>query len=245
MSHSEAHSTSTFVTTRWTQVLSARGDSPEARAALSDLCAAYYAPVLAFVRHSIRDPEAAGDLTQGFFAQLLSCQGLDTVEPGRARFRSYLLGAVKNFLNKERQRACASKRGGGQTPLALDAGSETTTLDIPDPEANVPDAFFDRQWALTLVDRALNAMSAECATGGRGDQMETLKPWLLGDLQSQSQAEAARHLGLSEGAVKVAIHRLRKRFRELVKAEIAQTIDDPSRVQEELRYLVEVLSAAN
>lgn len=232
-----------FVTTQWTRVLEARGDSPEAQAALSDLCAAYYAPVLAFLRRSQRDEDTARDLTQEFFTRLLARHGLDTVERGRGRFRSFLLGAVKHFLADQHDRAHAAKRGGGHVLLPLSCGTDTTAgLQIPDPAAPVPDAFFDRQWALTLVERALAALAAEFADTDQRQQFEALKPWLLGDLQTQSQADTARRLGLSEGAVKVAIHRLRKRFRELVKAEIAQTVGDAASIQDELRYLLEVLS---
>jgi RNA polymerase sigma factor (sigma-70 family) len=243
VSTAEEHSASAFVTTRWTQVLSARDDTPEARAALSELCSAYYAPVLAFIRYATRDEELARDLTQGFFAQLLARQRLATVEHGRTRFRSYLIAAVKNFLIQEHERQSASKRGGGQAPLALDGGTDTSpALEIADPDAAPSDTVFDREWASTLVERALGLLTAECAAAGRADQFEALKPWLLGEVETLSQAEAGRRLGMSEGAVKVAVHRLRKRFRELVKAEIAQTVDDPAQVQEELRYLVEVLS---
>jgi RNA polymerase sigma factor (sigma-70 family) len=236
--------TSAFLTTRWTQVLQARGDSAEARAALSELCAAYYAPVLAFIRHCRRDADAARDLTQEFFARLLARGGFDKLERGRGRFRSYLLGAVKHFLADEYDRARAAKRGSGQAPVSIEAGTgtETTTeLQIPDPTGTAPDAFFDRQWALALLERALNALAADY--GARpAEQFEVLKPWLLGEVESMSQADAARRLDLSEGAVKVAIHRLRKRFREAVKVEIAHTVDDAAQVPEELRYLLEVLS---
>jgi RNA polymerase sigma-70 factor (ECF subfamily) len=235
----------TFVTTHWTRVLEARGDSPEAQEALSDLCAAYYAPVLAFLRRSGRDEEAARDLAQEFFARLLTRRGLDTVEPGRGRFRSFLLGAVKHFLADQHDRTHAAKRGGGHEPVPLDArsASDTTTeLQIPDPAAAVPDTFFDRQWALTILDRALAALAAEHDAAGKADHFEALKPWLTGDSDKLSQAEAARRLDLNEGAVKVAIHRLRKRFRELVKAEIAQTVGGGADVQTELSYLLEVLS---
>jgi RNA polymerase sigma factor (sigma-70 family) len=241
-----------FVTTQWTRVLEARGHSPEAQAALSDLCAAYYAPVFAFIRHHTPDPDAARDFTQEFFARLLARHGLDTVERGRGRFRSYLLGAVKHFLADQHDRAGAAKRGGGQTPLSLDAhagdtthgggGAKSALLQVPDPAAPVPDAYFDRQWALTILDRALAALAADHAAAGKTAQFETLKPWLTGDAEQLSQADAARRLDVNEGAVKVAIHRLRKRFRELVKAEIAQTVGGGGDVQAELNYLLEVLS---
>ena len=234
-----------FVTTQWTRVLAARGDSPEAQAALGDLCAAYYAPVLVFLRRSGRDEEAARDLTQEFFTRLLARGGLDTVERGRGRFRSFLLGALKHFLADQFDRARAAKRGSGQEPLSLEAsssGDTTAALQIPDPAAVVPDTFFDRQWALTILDHALAALGAEHHSDGKAAQFEALKPWLTGDSEKLSQAEVARQLDLNEGAVKVAIHRLRKRFRDLVKAEIARTVGDGADVQEELSYLLEVLS---
>ena len=234
-----------FAPTRWTLVLRARGESAAAQAALSELCESYYAPVLAFIRYSGRDEEAARDLTQEFFARLLARHGLDTVEPGRGRFRSFVLGAVKHFLADQHDRTQAAKRGGGQAPIPIEAANPegtTTTLQIPDPASRVPDTVFDRQWALTTVERALGALSAEFTGPDKAVQFQTLKPWLLGEVASLSQAQAAQRLGLTEGAVKVAVHRLRRRFRDLVKAEIVQTVDDPAQVQEELRYLVEVLS---
>jgi RNA polymerase sigma-70 factor (ECF subfamily) len=231
--------------TRWTLVLGARGESPVGQSALSELCEAYYAPVLTFIRQSGRQDEAARDLTQEFFARLLAGRGLDTVQQGRGRFRSFLLGAVKHFLADQHDRAQAAKRGGGQTVVSIEAGTgtgTTTELQIPDPAGPVPDTVFDRQWAVTLVERALDVLSAELASVRKAEQFDTLKPWLLGELDTLSQADAARQLGLTEGAAKVAIHRLRKRFRALVKAEIAQTVNDAAQVQDELRYLLEVLS---
>jgi RNA polymerase sigma-70 factor (ECF subfamily) len=244
-----------FVTTQWTRVLEARGDSPEAQAALGELCAAYYAPVLAFIRRGGRDEDTARDLTQEFFARLLARRGLDTVEPGRGRFRSFLLGAVKHFLADQQDRERAAKRGGGQTPLPLDThGSGDTTagdglksalLQVADPGTPVPDAFFDRQWALTILDRALAALAVDNRAAGKATQFEVLKLWLAGDTAQLSQTDAARRLEMNEGALKVAIHRLRKRFRELVKAEIAQTVSSGADVQTELNYLLEVLSRAS
>ena len=231
--------------TRWTLVLRARAESPAAQGALGELCEAYYATVLAFIRQSGRQDEAARDLTQEFFARLLAGGGLDSVQPGRGRFRSFVLGAVKHFLADQHDHVQAAKRGGGQRILSIEAGagsSTTTELEVPDPAGPAPDTVFDREWALTLVERALSVLAGEFAAAGKAEQFDTLKPWLLGEVESLSQADAARRLGLTEGAAKVAIHRLRKRFRELVKAEIAQTVDDATPVQDELRYLLEVLS---
>jgi RNA polymerase sigma factor (sigma-70 family) len=233
--------------TRWTLVLRARGGSETAQAALGELCEAYYAPVLAFIRHDGRDEEAARDLTQEFFARLLARRGLDTVEPGRGRFRSFLLGAVKHFLADQRDRARAGKRGGGQSPVSIEGGTgadTTAELQIADASSPLPDTAFDRQWAQTLVKRAIDVLAGEFAAAGKAGQFDTLKPWLLGEVPALSQTEVGEALGLSEGAVKVAVHRMRKRCRELVKAEIAQTVGDASLVAEELRYLVEVLAGA-
>lgn len=234
-----------FVTTRWTQILSARGESPQARVALGELCEAYWMPVFRFIRRGNHAEDAARDLTQEFFAQLLAHHGLERAEPGKGRFRSYLLGAVKHFLSDQQDRGNAAKRGGGQAPVPLELRVETHTtasLQITDPGAPVPDAFFDRQWALNVIDRALTALAAESASAGKGRHFEMLKPWLVGEVVSLSQGEAAHQLGLTEGAVKVAIHRLRKRFRDLVKLEIAGTVDQPVTVQEELHYLIEALA---
>jgi RNA polymerase sigma-70 factor (ECF subfamily) len=202
-------------------------------------------PVFNFVLRGNRNDDEARDLTQEFFAQLLAHHGLEQVEPGKGRFRSYLLGAVKHFLADQHDRDNAAKRGGGQNPLPLEPNLDTHTtrsLQITDPASPVPDAFFDRQWALNLIDRALKCLAAECASARKEKYFETLKPWLAGEASTLSQDQAALQLGLTEGAVKVAIHRLRKRFRELVKLEIAGTIDKTVTVQEELRYLLEVLA---
>ena len=232
-----------FAATRWTLVLRARGESPEARAALGELCEAYWAPVFRFLRHEGRDEDTARELTQEFFARLLARRGFDTAEPGRGRFRSFLLGAVKHFLADVRDHERRLKRGGGQTPEPLINETDTSPgLQIADPSAAVPDAVFDRQWALALMDRALRAVADEFKSAGKQDQFDALKPWLVGETAALSQGDAARQLGLNEGAVKVAVHRLRKQFREIVRAEIGQTVEGAAQVDEELRYLVEVLS---
>jgi RNA polymerase sigma-70 factor (ECF subfamily) len=233
-----------FVTTQWTRVLEARGDSSDAKAALSDLCAAYYAPVFAFVRRNSPDENAAHDLTQEFFARLLAGRGLNP-DPERGRFRSYLLTAVKNFLADMWDHARAAKRGGGEITISIEGAAETSCgLEIPDRGRSDPEREFDRKWALTVLDRALAALAAEHSDGDARHQFEVLKPWLTGDNENLSQADAARELGCSESTVKVAIHRLRKRFRQLVKSEIRQTMNDPSQVADELACLVAALSAS-
>ncbi|MBN8457673.1 MAG: sigma-70 family RNA polymerase sigma factor [Verrucomicrobia bacterium] len=225
--------TPTFHPTRWTLVLRARGAGEEAKMALSELCAAYYEPVVAFLRREGRDDDAARDLAHTFFEGLLT-GGVGAPEPGRGRFRSYLLGALKHFLANRRAEERAAKRGGGAEHLPL-ASETDTSPGIPVPGTLDDTLVFDREWALTLIGRALAALEAE--NGAKAGWFATLRPWLDGGAQ-QSQAEAARALGMSETAVKVAIHRLRERFRELVRAEVAATVDDPSEVSGELRHLI-------
>jgi RNA polymerase sigma-70 factor (ECF subfamily) len=235
----------TFITTHWTRVLEARGNSTEARAALSDLCAAYYPPVFAFIRCRSKDQDSARELTQEFFARLLSDQGIASVDPQFGRFRSFLLGAVKHFLADMRDRSQRLKRGGGVTLVSLESLSQaddsTAEIQVADAHSPSPDLEFDRKWALTMLERALNTLARENKEGGHSDQFEALKPWLTGDAEEFSQVEVARRLAMSEGAARVAIHRLRRRFRDLIKAEIAQTLNDPGQVGEELGYLLAAL----
>ena len=232
-----------FATTRWTQVLRARGESVEAQRALGELCEAYWMPIFRFIRRQGREEDVARELTQEFFRRLLARNGLDTVEPERGRFRSYLLGAVKHFLGDMRDRDCRLKRGGGRVPESLNAESDTDlALQVADPAGLPSDTYFDRQWALALMERGLMALEAEFVAADRREQFTWLKPWLVGESEALSQVDAAHRLGMTEGAVKVAIHRLRRRFRELIRTEIAQTVDDPVRLDDELRYLIEVLS---
>lgn len=234
-----------FAPTRWTLVLRARGDTPEARAALGELCEAYWNPVFRFLRREGRDDDTARELTQEFFARVLAGSGFDAADPQRGLFRSYLLGAVKHFLADLRERDQRLKRGGGEAPASLDSptsGETSTTLQVPDPAAEISDLAFDREWALAVMDRALNQLERDLANDGKQAHFDLLKPWLVGAQAGEAQADVAARLGMSEGALKVAIHRMRKRFGEIVKNEIAQTVNTPEAAQEELRYLIEVLS---
>ena len=233
-----------FAPTRWTLVLRARGDTPEARAALSELCEAYYEPVFRFLRREGREEEAARELAHEFFARILERGEFGALDQARGRFRSYLLGAVKHFLADRRKHEGRAKRGGGWAPESLDAPTSdgAPPLEVTDAGATTPDAWFDRAWALAVMDRALNVVEMEFKSAGKAAQFECLQPWLAGEAETLSQADAARQLGLNEGAVKVAVHRLRKRFREQIRTEIAHTLAEGDDVDIELRYLIEALA---
>ena len=228
---------STFHPTRWTLVLRARGEGEAARRALSDLCEAYYEPVIAFLRRNGRIDDAAREMAHAFFESVLT-DGVGSPDPQRGRFRSYLLGALKHFLSKHRDAALAGKRGGGAEHVPLVSETDTS------PGLSMPGVLddtlaFDREWALALISRALAMLEAEHV--GKEFVFATLKPWLDGGADG-SQADAGRALGMSETAVKVSIHRLRARFRELIRAEVAATVNDPAEVTEELRHLIAVAS---
>jgi RNA polymerase sigma-70 factor (ECF subfamily) len=228
-----------FAPTRWSLVHRARGESPEARAALSELCEAYWQPVFRVLRRAGRDEASAREQTQEFLAHVLAGGRLDGADPGRGKFRSYLLGALRHFESDRREREGRLKRGGGMAPESLEALQE---LEHGEP-GGVPwdDAVFDHEWAMAVVRRAMAVVEGDYAGAGRVEWFERLKPALTGgDLPAQ--AALARELGVTEGALKVAIHRLRRRFRDAVKAEIAQTLPEAGDADEELRYLVEVLS---
>lgn len=227
---------SQFAATRWTLVLNAaqRGENEQARLALAELCRLYWYPLYAYVRRRGYDPADAQDLTQAFFARLLEKNWLDAVAPEKGRFRAFLLAALKHFLANEWDKARAQKRGGGVSPVALDA--ETRYQREPSDELT-PDRLFDRQWALALLEIVLNRLGEEHDTPEKRRLFEALRGTLTGDQPEAGYAAVARQLGLNEGAIKVAVHRLRKRYRELLRAEIAQTVSDPGQVAEELRSL--------
>ena len=232
-----------FHTTRWTLVRNARGVSPAAREALSALCAAYYAPVVAFLRREGRDEDAARELAHEFFAKVLAETALGDADRGRGRFRSYLLGAVKHFLANRRRDSAREKRGGGAEHVAFGEGTDTSPgVDVADARALPLDADFDRAWALAIVERALVLLQGESETAGQAAQFTALQPWLTPAGAPAAQADVASQLGLSEGAVKVAIHRLRRRFREIVRAEVAQTLHDAADFDDEMRHLVAALA---
>lgn len=227
-----------FPDTRWSNVVRARGREPQAQAALSDLCAAYYEPVLVFLRTQGRGTDEAQELAQEFFARLLGGNGVDGAEPQRGKFRSFLLGAVKHFLAAKRQHDERGKRGGGMVPEPLDPGTASEPgLDPPDPAALPPDVAFDKQWALTVLDRTLTALVAEMHADGKEAMFSTLTPFLTGGNEYGSLESAAPLLGLTPAALRVAVHRVRQRYRVLLRSELAQTLVPDASVEEELAAL--------
>jgi DNA-directed RNA polymerase specialized sigma24 family protein len=234
---------SAFGETKWSHVVRARGGSDEARAALSDLCAAYYAPVLAFLRRERGQEDAARELAQEFFRRLLSGAGVDGADPMRGKFRSFLLGAVKHFLADQRDHEQSQKRGSGAVHEPLHPGTDSAPgLDVADVRTALPDAAFDRQWALTVLDRAFDALEAELSAEGKAAHIEILRPWLIGDADHGAQAAAAAQLGVSETTVRVIVHRLRQRYKEAVRTELRQTLAPEVSVESELQHLIAALA---
>ena len=232
-----------FRTTRWTQVSRAKADSPAGRRALAELCEAYYEPVAAFLRCELREAEAARELTHDFFAEVLGGGAIAHAEQERGRFRSYLLGAVKHFLAHHREAARRLKRGGGLENISINDTEQIEARSVPDASVLSPDAAFDRQWALTVLARALEALRLECAAEGRAEFFEQIKPWLTGEAAHGDQTALAASCGMNANALKVAVHRMKRRFRQLLKAEVAGTLDDPGQVEAEMRALFAALGS--
>lgn len=234
---------SVFATTRWSVVLAAgHSGTTDARAALGKLCQTYWYPLYAYVRRRGHSPEDAQDLTQEFFAQLLKRQSLARADPNLGRFRSFLLGTMNHFLANEWQKAQAKKRGHGRELLSLDWAAAEDRFDLEPADNAAPDRIFEKQWALTLLGEVLNRLEQEYQSAGKSDWFLALKQALMGARESQPYAELAAQLGSSESAVKVAVHRLRKRYRELVREEIAGTLDGTQEVDSEMRHLFSVLA---
>jgi RNA polymerase sigma-70 factor (ECF subfamily) len=232
-----------FVTTRWTVVLSAgRKSSPQSDRALSELCQTYWYPLYAYVRHRGHSKEDAEDLTQAFFARFLEKNYLVGLSAERGKFRAFLLASLKHFLANEWDKSQTQKRGGGALHLSLDwqVADERYHLDPPDPTS--PDQLYDRDWALALLERVIARLREECAADGKAELFEHARDFLMVGEAAIPYAQAAQKLQLNEGAVRVAVHRLRKRYRELLRDEIAQTLSDPAQVKEELRSLQAALA---
>jgi RNA polymerase sigma-70 factor (ECF subfamily) len=232
-----------FVTTRWSVVLSAgRKSSPQSDNALGELCRTYWYPLYAYVRRQGKTKEDAEDLVQAFFARFLEKNYLEGRSSDQGRFRAFLLAALKHFLANEWDKTNRQKRGGGVQHLSLDwqSADERFHLDPPDPSN--PERVFDREWALALLESVIAALRDECATNGKERLFELTKGYLMVGENAVPYGEAAEKLQMDEGAVRVAAHRLRKRYREILRREIAQTLVDPALVEEELRALQSALA---
>ena len=232
-----------FVTTRWSVVLAAQDkSSPDSVAALETLCRAYWYPLYAIVRGSGRSPHDAQDLTQEFFARLLAQDWLRVVLPEKGRFRTFLLVTMKRFLTNEWHRDMAQKRGGGNLPLSLDAVTAEHRFATEPPLA--PDELYERRWAMTLLDESLERLQQEFTRTAREAEFVCLKEWLTAERGSIPYGQIATVLGTTEGAARVAVHRMRKQFRLFFRQTIAETVDAAGDVDAEMRHLVGVLSRA-
>jgi RNA polymerase sigma factor (sigma-70 family) len=231
-----------FGTTRWSLVLAAgQRAMPESEKALAALCQSYWAPVYLFVRRQVADVHEAQDLTQAFFTQLLEKNILAVAQPSRGRFRSFLLTSVRNFLLNEWDKQKAHKRGGGKNLLTLDFQQHDSTHAHEPADTLTPERYYERQWVLALLEQVMARLRAEYVKADKETIFEHLKGSLSGADAATSLAEIAGHLGISANAAKVAAHRLRKRYRELLRAEVAQTLANPQEIDDEIRQLFAAL----
>jgi len=228
-----------FASTHWSVVVEAgQSDSTKASEAMAQLCRTYWYPLYAYVRRKGYSPHDAQDLTQEFFAKLLAGNYVGAADRRKGKFRSFLLGALEHFLGKEWRRTHAEKRGAGQTPISLDELDAEDRYLLEPADELTPASLFDRRWAATLLETALKRLEAECQEGNKADFFLKARDLLSGHGAEASYAQLATSLSMSEGAFKVAIHRLRQRYGELIRLEILETLTDPDDVDQELQYLL-------
>ncbi|HEX7577241.1 MAG TPA: RNA polymerase sigma factor [Verrucomicrobiae bacterium] len=233
-----------FATTHWTVVLAAgKRSTPQSDSALEQLCRTYWFPLYAYVRRRGHNKEDAEDLTQAFFARFLAKNYLAGLSAERGRFRAFLLASLKHFLINDWKKSKRQKRGGGDAPLSLDWQTADTKFQVAATNEPSPDKAFDREWALALLAKVIGRLQKECEADGKAKLFEHLKIFLTAGKGEMAQGEVAKVLGMEEGAVRVAIHRLRKRYRNLLRDEIAQTLSDAADVDEEMRALFGAFSA--
>lgn len=233
-----------FATTHWSVVLAAgQNGSSDAASALEALCRAYWRPLYAYARRLGCAPQDAQDLIQGFFAQLLARNSVGQADPERGRFRNFLLKSLKYHLAHERDRGAAAKRGGGQPAISLDEATGAPPVLAEPPSELTPDKAYDRQWALTVLTAALDRLEKELTAAGKGRFFARLKEFLTGDSGEGDYQAAATELGLTPNAAMVAVHRLRQRYRGLVREEIAQTVGRAEDIEAEMQALYAALRA--
>lgn len=231
-----------FATTRWTLVVeAARSDAPAAIEAFDQLVRTYWQPLYRYARRKGRSPEDAEDLVQGFMLHLIEGESLAAADSSKGRFRAFLLACFNHWMSNERRHATRKKRGGTAPPLSLDWQSAECGLEPPDLRS--PDHWFDRDWALTLLDKVLGELESVCRSEGGGARFEALKPCLTTDSARIPYPELATELGMAEGALRVAVHRLRKRYRQLLTREVTRTLASPENVEDEMRSLFAALSS--
>jgi RNA polymerase sigma-70 factor (ECF subfamily) len=233
-----------FATTHWTVVLAAgQSPSPEADAALETLCQVYWYPLYSYVRRQGNSPHDAQDLTQGFFAHFLDKNYFRLADPQKGKFRSFLLVALKRFLVNEFEQSNATKRGGGRVHIELDeaAAEELYRLDVC-AESDL-DKLFDRSWAFTVLEQAQSRLKQEYAREGKAERFAHLAQFLPGAQAEATYSQVAERLGVAEGTIKSDMHRLRQRFGQLLRAEIVHTVSDPKEIDEEIRHLINAISA--
>jgi RNA polymerase sigma-70 factor (ECF subfamily) len=229
----------TFATTHWSAVITAgRRSTPQSEKALGELCGIYWYPLYAYVRRRGYSREDAEDLTQGFFTRFLERNYLDGLSSEKGRFRAFLLASLKNFLANEWNKAHRQKRGGHLAALSLDWQIADSRYQI-DPADNVtPDRIYDREWALALLERVITRLRDECIADSKAQLFDELKPFLTADKSAVPYPQVAANLGMAEGAVRVTVHRLRRRYRELLRDEIRQTLSDPAQLADEMQALL-------
>jgi RNA polymerase sigma-70 factor (ECF subfamily) len=232
-----------FTATHWSLVLAAgHHSSPGSQAALETLCQKYWYPLYAYVRRRGHGPEDAQDLTQDFFARLLRKEYLRHADRQRGKFRTFLLTSLQRFLVNEWEKNRSQKRGGGQAVFSLDKEKTEGRYQAEPAEQSTPEKIFEKRWAVTLLEQVLLLLRGEFVSNGKVEQFDRLKILLWGEKGSPPYAQVAAELGMSEGALKVAVHRLRQRYRELLRFEVAQTVASPGEVDDELRHLIAVMS---
>ncbi len=232
-----------FPTTHWSRVLAASGADPGSREALAALCRDYWYPLYGFVRLKGHSPEDAQDLVQGLFAELIGRRALRGLDPARGRFRSFLMACCSRSIAKHHARERALKRGGGLAPIAIDWAQGESRLTAEPAHDETPERLFERRWAATLLERVLQRVDAEMARSDRKALYERLRPGLLGQEDAPPYRQVAEELGLTEGAVKAAAHRLRAVYRRRVREEVARTVADPAEVDAECEALLGILAS--
>jgi len=231
-----------FATTQWSVVLAAGNvGRHEARTALAQLCETYWYPLYAYVRRRVGNVHEAQDLTQAFFSHLLEKQAIARADRDRGRFRAFLVAAFKNFLANEWEKARAEKRGGGKAPLSIDVDSGESRYQIEPAHELTPETLYERRWVLTLLDRVLDGLRIELAEAGKAEHFDELKGALTGQPTAADYDRAAKALKISPAAAKQAAYRMRKRYRQLFREEVARTVADEAEVDDEIGRLLAIL----